>query len=156
MSVLIQSPNRYNLKTTRRLWDAQDEQGSHFATIIWLYYHHQHLPTCLPACLPTYLHTCLLLFISMLWHRQAIFESKGDKLSSSAECRIRISSRLDAHWQTNWAIEDQAKYLNPTARPYDQRAFSPLDPTAGCAFAPGSGCYKSHLVKKHNIYKYMY
>ena len=25
----------------------------------------------------------------MLWHRQAIFESKGAKLSSSAECRIR-------------------------------------------------------------------
>ena len=35
--------------------------------------------------------TCLLLLISMLWHRQAIFESKakGDKLSSSAEGRIR-------------------------------------------------------------------
>ena len=62
-----------------------------------------------------YIHTCLLL-ISMLWHRQAIFESKGDKLSSSAECRIRtqglrhqILSRLNARWQTDWAIEDQAK-----------------------------------------------
>ena len=82
-------------------------------------------------------HTCLLL-ISMLWHRQAIFESKGDKLSSSAEGRIRthqglrhqIASRLNARWQTDWAIEDQAKNLNSTARPYDQRAFSPLDPTA--------------------------
>ena len=31
----------------------------------------------------------LLLLISMLWHRQAVFESKGDKLSSFAECRIR-------------------------------------------------------------------
>ena len=74
----------------------------------------------------------------MLWHRHAIFESKGDKLSSSAESRIRthqglrhqIASRLNAHWQTDWAIEDQAKILNSTARPYDQRAFSPLDPTA--------------------------
>ena len=37
----------------------------------------------------TYIHTYLLLLISMLWHRQAIFESKGDKLSSSAESRIR-------------------------------------------------------------------
>ena len=53
----------------------------------------------------------------MLWHRQAIFESKGDKLSSSAEGRIRthqglrhqIASRLNARWQTDWAIEDQAK-----------------------------------------------
>ena len=74
----------------------------------------------------------------MLWHRRAIFESKGDKLSSSAECRIRthqglrhqIASRLNARWQTDWAIEDQAKNLNSTARPYDQRAFSPLDPIA--------------------------
>ena len=86
----------------------------------------------------TYIHTCLLLLISLLWHRQAIFESKEDKLSSSAESRIRthqglrhqIASRLNAHWQTNWAIEDQAKNLNSAARPYDQRAFSPLDPTA--------------------------
>ena len=84
-------------------------------------------------------HTYLLLLISMLWHRQAIFESKGDKLYSSAECRIQthqglrhqIASRLNARWQTDWAIEDQAKKnLNSTARPYDQRAFSPLEPTA--------------------------
>ena len=62
-------------------------------------------------------HICMLLLISMLWHRQAIFESKGDKLSSSAESRIRthqglrhqIASKLNAHWQTDWAIEDQAK-----------------------------------------------
>ena len=32
--------------------------------------------------------------------------------------------------QTDWAIEDQAKNLNSTARPYDQQAFSPLDLTA--------------------------
>ena len=77
------------------------------------------------------------MLISMLWHRQAIFKSKGDKLCSSAECRIRthqglrhqIASRLNARWQTDWAIEDQAKNLNSTARPYDQRAFSPFGPT---------------------------
>ena len=81
-------------------------------------------------------YTYLLLLISMLWHRQAIFKSKGDKLCSSAECRIwtrgprhQIASRLNARWQTDWAIEDQAKNLKSTARPYDQRAFSPLDPT---------------------------
>ena len=78
-------------------------------------------------------YTCLLLLISMLWHRQAIFESKGDKLSYPAECRIRtqglrhlFASRLNACWQTDWAIEDQAKNLNSTARPYDQQAFKPL------------------------------
>ena len=79
-------------------------------------------------------YTSLLLLISMLWHRQAIFESKGYKLFSS-ECRIRTqglwnrtSCRQNARWQTDRAIEDQAKDLNSTARPYDQRAFSPLDP----------------------------
>ena len=84
----------------------------------------------------TYIHTCLLLLISMLWHRQAIFKSKGDKLCSSAESRIwtrdprhQFASRLNARWQTDWAIKDQAKNLNSTARPYDQRAFSPLGPT---------------------------
>ena len=72
----------------------------------------------------------------MLWHKQANFKSKGDKLSSSAECRIRtqglwnrISSRLNARWQTDWAVKDQAKNLNSIARPYEQRAFNPLDPT---------------------------
>ena len=96
--------------------------------------------TPLPVGFRTWLwrYTCFLLLISMLWHGQAIFESKGDKLSSSAECRIRsqglrhqIASKLNARWQTDWAIEDQAKNLNSTAHPYDQRAFSPLDPTTG-------------------------
>ena len=88
-------------------------------------------------------YTYLLLLISMLWHRQAIFKSKGDKLCSSAECRIwtrgprhQIASRLNARWQTHWAIENQAINWNSTARPYDQRAFSPLDPT---------GSWLSHL-----------
>ena len=61
-------------------------------------------------------YTCLLLLISMLWHRQAIFKSKGDKLCSSAECRIwtrgprhQIVSRLNAPLQTDWASEDQAE-----------------------------------------------
>ena len=66
----------------------------------------------------TYTYTYLLL-ISMLWQRQATFESKGDKLSSSDECRIsklgslrhQIASRLNAHSQTDWAIEEQAKNL---------------------------------------------
>ena len=111
-----------NLNSTARPYDQRvfsplDPTVSGFRTWLWWY-------------------TCLLLLISMLWHRQAIFKSKGDKLCSSAECRIwtrgprhQIASRLNARWQTGWAIEDQAKNLNSTARPYDQRAFSPLDPT---------------------------
>ena len=83
-------------------------------------------------------HTCLLLLISMLWRRKVIFESKGDMLPSSAQCSFRTqglrhlyASRLNACWQTNWAIENQAKKnLNSTTCPYDQQAFSPLDLTA--------------------------
>ena len=78
-------------------------------------YTYIHTHTYIYTYIHTYIHTCLLL-ISMLWHRQANFESKGDKLSSSAECRIwtqglrhQVDSRLDASWQTNWAIEHQAK-----------------------------------------------
>ena len=43
----------------------------------------------------------------------------------------RIYNRLNAHWQTACPIEDQAKNLNSIARLYEQRAFSPIDPTAG-------------------------
>ena len=45
---------------------------------------------------------CLLLLISRLWHRQAIFESKGDKLSSSVECRIRIWKSQDTYSPADW------------------------------------------------------
>ena len=52
-------------------------------------YINTYMNTYIHACMHTYIHTYLLLLISMLWHRQAIFESKGDKLSSPAESRIR-------------------------------------------------------------------
>ena len=111
-----------NLNSTARPYDQWafsplDSMSVNFRTWLWRY-------------------TYLLLLISMLWHRQAIFKWKGDKLCSSAECRIwtqnprhQIASKQNARWQTDWAIEDQAKIFNLTARPYDQRAFSPLDPT---------------------------
>ena len=54
--------------------------------------------------------------------------------------RHLIASRLNAHSQTDWAIEDQAKTLNSTARPYDEWAFSPpTRPHYRLDFAPGSG-----------------
>ena len=91
-------------------------------------------------------YTCLLLLISMLWHGQAIFESKGDKLSSSAEYRIRthqglrhqIDSRLNARWQTDWAIEDQAK-LELDSPSIWSASIQPTRPHSRFAFAPGSG-----------------
>ena len=45
----------------------------------------------------------------------------------------RISDRLNVRWQIDWANEDQAKTLNSIAHPYDQPAFSPLDPTVDMA-----------------------
>ena len=101
----------------------------------WIYFPHETIQFPLFICC-----ICLLLLILMLWQRQAIFESKKDKLSSSAECRIRtqglkhqIASRPNGRWQIDWAIKDQnVKYqatkLSSTARPYDQRSFRPLDP----------------------------
>ena len=74
----------------------------------------------------------------MFWHRQAIFESKGDKLSSSAECRIRTQRVSETQSSADWMPADKPTELsriklndlNSTARPYDQQAFSPPDPTA--------------------------
>ena len=95
--------------------------------------------TSLPVGFRTWLwrHTCLLLLISMLWRRQAIFEWKGDKLPSPAECRIRtqglwhiFASRLNACCQSIELSRIKLKNLNSTARPYDQQAFSPLNFTA--------------------------
>ena len=47
------------------------------------------------------MHTCLLL-ISMLWHRQAIYESKGTKSSSSVECRIRTWKSQNTCSPSDW------------------------------------------------------
>ena len=98
------------------------------------------------ACMHTYIHTCKLLLISMLWHRQAVFESKGDKLSSSVECRIRtqglrhlLASRLNACWQTDWAIADQAKKLELDSPSLWSASIQPTRPHCQLAFAPGSG-----------------
>ena len=68
-----------------------------------------------------------LLLMSMLWHRQATFESKRDKVvflcwlqdSKLVSLRHQFGSKLNAHSQTDWAIEDQAKNLNSTAHPRD-------------------------------------
>ena len=64
----------------------------------------------------------------MLWHRQAIFESKGDKLSSSAECRIRTQRVSETQSSAHYMPADKPtelsriklKNMNSTAHPYDQ------------------------------------
>ena len=81
-------------------------------------------------------YTYLLLLISMLCHLQAIFKSKGDKLCSSAECRIWTRVPEPNRQQTACSLTNRLSYrgssknLNSIARPYDQRVFSPLDFTA--------------------------
>ena len=91
-------------------------------------------------------YTCLLLLISMLWHRQAIFKSKGDKLCSSAESRIwtrdprhQFASRLNARWQTDWAIEDQAKKLELHSPSLWSASIQPTWTHCQLTLAPGSG-----------------
>ena len=69
---------------------------------------------------------CVLVLSLMHWQKGSDIESKGDLLSSCAECRIRtlgflnrISNRLNARGQTDQAIEDQTKSLLK-ARTHDQ------------------------------------
>ena len=92
------------------------------------------------------------------WQQGSNIESNGDKVSSSAECRSRpqclsnrISSRLNTRWKIDWAIEDKAKALNSTVRHYNQRAFSPLDPTTDitcwCYFWSTGKRYKDIKLK---------
>ena len=74
--------------------------------------------------------------------------SKGDKLSSSAECRIRTQKVSWTESPEDWMPADKPtellriklKNLNSTARPYDHRAFSPLDTTA--VLVPGQESWK--------------
>ena len=83
----------------------------------------------------TYIHICCEFRCSgtgndiRIERRQVVFLCwKQD--SNMEVSRHLIVSRLNAHSQTDWAIEDQAKNLNSTAHPYDEWAFSPLDFTA--------------------------
>ena len=85
--------------------------------------HSAHL-TPLPFGIRTWLwrYTYLLLLISMLWHRQAIFESKGDKLSSSAECRIRtqrVSETQSSADHTHTRRRARAHTHTSNPRPHD-------------------------------------
>ena len=57
-------------------------------------------------------YTYLLLLISMLWHRQAEFESKENKLSSSAECRIRTQSVSETQSPADWMPADKPTELS--------------------------------------------
>ena len=75
----------------------------------------------------------------MPWHKQAIFESKGDKLSWSVECRILVLNVWDPKSPADWMPTHKPtepsriklENFNSIGCPYDERAFNPLDFTAG-------------------------
>ena len=75
---------------------------------------------------------------ALLWHRQAIFESKGDNLSSSVECRVRTwdvwYTQSPADWMLTHKRTELSKIkqnLNSITRPYGERTLGQLDFTAG-------------------------
>ena len=93
------------------------------------------------------LYTCLLLLISMLWHRKAIFESKGDKLSSSAECRIPTWKSQDTYSPADRMPTHKPTELSRIKLKHELNSPSlwwvSIQPTwlhCRLAFAPGS-CY---------------
>ena len=75
----------------------------------------------------------VLFLILMLWHRHAIFESIGDKLSSFEAGKSETPNRR----QTECPLTNRPRYrgssknFNSTADPYDEWAFSQPDFTAG-------------------------
>ena len=104
-------------------------------------YTHTHIHTylhtyiCMHACVHTYMSVVNFDGLAQasnfrIERRQVVFLCwmQDSKLGSLGH---QFARRLNAHSQNDWGIEDQAKNLNSTARPDDQRAFSPLDPTAG-------------------------
>ena len=129
--------------------------------------HSAHL-TSLPFGFRTWLwrYTCLLLLISMLWHRQAIYIHtyifvvvNFDALAQASDIQIerrqvvflcwmqdlnpgprhQIASRLNARWQTDWAIEDQAIKLELDSPSLWSASIQPTWPHCQLTFAPGSG-----------------
>ena len=71
--------------------------------------------TPLPVGFRTWLwqYTCFLLLIFMLWHRQAIIESKADELSSSVQCCSIIGTRVfGTEFPANWIPADKPTELS--------------------------------------------
>ena len=112
---------------------------------------HTYKQTSIHACMHIYMHAYIHTYILACMHAYIFVVVNFDALAQASDIRIEgrqvvflcwrqdsnpeglrhlFASRLNACWQTDWAIEDQAKNLNSTARPHDQQAFGPPDPTA--------------------------
>ena len=124
--------NQITQETNDELLDVHAHTHTQTNTQTYMY-------TYLPTCLPTHLEVALDTYSpadSMPTQKPTELSRIKQKLELnipslwwvSIQPIWLISSRLNARWQTDWAIEGQAK--NSTAHPYDRRAFNPLDPTA--------------------------
>ena len=88
-----------------------------------------------PTCIYVYIHRYIDTYIFVVVNSDALAQASDIRIERrqfvTQVLRHQIASRLNARWQTDWAIEDQAKKKNlkSTACPCDQRAFIPLDPT---------------------------
>ena len=84
-------------------WAIEDKAKTWTQQLVTMMSEHSAHLTSLPFGFRTWPWRYTLLFlISMLWHRQAIFEYKGDKLSSSAECRTRTWKSQDTYSPADW------------------------------------------------------
>ena len=76
---------------------------------------HSSHSTPLPVGFRTWLwqYTCFFLFISMLWHSQAIIESKAGELSSSVQCCSMIRTIVfGTEFRTDWMAADKPTELS--------------------------------------------
>ena len=128
-------------------WAIEDQAKCMYSTARPEISEHSAHTTPLPFGFRTWLwwHTCLLLLIPMLWHRQAIFKLKRDNLSSCAECRIWIRV-FRTKSPTDWMPADKPTELSRfklktlTQQPALRLASIQLTrPHCHLAFAPGSG-----------------
>ena len=116
---------------------------------VFLLYTYMH--ACMHACIHTYIHTYLLLLISMLWHREAIFESKGDKLSSSAECRIRTQRISETQSSADWMPADKPTELSRIKLKIWTRQPVPMISKHSAHLTP-TAIWHSHLALAINIF----
>ena len=91
-------------------------------------YTHKYIYTYIHIYIHAIIHTCLFLLL-MLWYRQAIFDSRVEKLPSFDETGIRtqvtvkpILRQTECPLTSRLSYRGSSKNLNSTARPNDERA----------------------------------
>ena len=139
------------------LWQSAHPDQSYSLTLIYIHTcTHACIHTYIHACMHTYIHTCMHAYI----HTYIFVVVNFDALAQASDFRIErrqvvflcweqdsnpgglwnpISSRLNACWQTDWAIEDQAIKLELDSPSPWSASIQPTWPHCHLAFAPGSG-----------------